>query len=45
MYLRLLDFYIGCFDSSGRVSLGLVDPCVQKAEASVKDADPQPMKF
>jgi hypothetical protein len=45
MYLTLLDFYIGSFHSSGRVILGLVDPCIPKPWASVKDAYPEPMKF
>jgi hypothetical protein len=45
MYLTLLDFCVGFIHSPGRVILGLVDPCAQKAQASVKDAYPQPMKF
>ncbi len=45
MYLTLLDFCVGFIHSPGRGILGLVDPCAQKAQASVKDAYPQPMKF
>jgi len=45
MYLTLLEFYNGFFHSSCGVMLGLVDPCVQKAQALLKDAYTQLMKF